>query len=61
MLKPVETSNGAVVIDTTKNCVIIVDNGKVNVIDTPDFGTVEIPYQNRKAGHVSVKTTIKLA
>lgn len=59
MLKPIETSDGQAVIDTTKNCIIIVEDGKVEVLATPYFGIIEMPIQHQKIGKISVTNTIK--
>lgn len=59
MLKSIEANNGQAIIDTTKNCIIIVENGKVEVLSTPFFGTIEMPVQNQKISSISIKNTIK--
>lgn len=59
MLKSIEVKDGQAVIDTTKNCIIIVEDGKVEALATPLFGTIEMPIQHRKIGKISITNTIK--
>lgn len=59
MLQSIEVRDGQAVIDTRKNCIIIVENGKVEAFATPFFGTIEMPVQNQKISSISVKNTIK--
>lgn len=48
-------------IDVNENQIIIVENGKLDLISIPAFGTVEIPVQNKKIGNVTIKNTYKRA
>lgn len=48
-------------VNVSTNQIIIIENGKVDLIPVPTFGTVEIPVQNEKIGNITIKNTIKRA
>ena len=58
MLKRIEDLSE---ININMNQIIIVENGKLDLISIPTFGTVEIPVQNEKIGNITIKNTIKRA
>lgn len=52
-------SNTATIDASDNRYVYIVENGKVEAIPLPAFGTIELPCQNYKIGNPSIKATIK--
>jgi len=57
---PVDILTMKAVIDAKDNSMIyIVEDGRVQAIPLPAFGTLEIPCQNYKIGNPSYKITLK--
>lgn len=57
---PVDIQTMMAKIDARDNSMIyIVEDGKVQAIPLPAFGTLEIPCQNYKIGNPSYKITLK--
>lgn len=52
-------TNTATIDATDGRYVYIVENGIVEGIPLPAFGTLELPCQNYKVGNPSIKATIK--
>lgn len=52
---PVDPATMKSEIDATKNVVIIVSNGQVSKYPMPEFGTMEIGFNNSKPGRPAYK------
>lgn len=52
-------SNTAIIDASDNRYIYIVENGKVEGIPLPAFGTIELPCQNYKIGNPSIRATIK--
>ena len=63
VFKKIETDSASksVTLDTSVNRVYIVENGQVESIILPAFGTIKIPLQNHKIGNITIEQTFKRA
>lgn len=57
---PVNEATKQALIDATNGkCIYIVEDGQVEAVPLPAFGTLEIACQNYKIGNLSYRQTIK--
>lgn len=54
-----EVTNKALIDATNEKVIYIVENGYVEAVPLPSFGTLEIACQNYRIGNLSYRQTIK--